>query len=460
MASSSSSSPSSSSSSSSVIGDSLDELTCPVCLELYKEPITLPCGHSFCCVCLEKRWKSREEVAGCVCPNCLEVFAQKPKLKKNVIIANLVEKLKKTEFELGVEALDAEHGVNVKKEMKPGGTESYCDLCNGEAAKRCLPCEIICCVQHLKLHRQKGHRLVEPGVKIEELRCNEHGKPMQLYCKDDGSLMCLMCTGGQHQNHNVVAMEIAHAEAKDILDEKHARVSQSMQSMTSQLQQVQEEEEQTQQSGRVAEDMLEERRREACQFVNESVDLMKSHINKSKMEKLSLLGKQREKLEQQMESLREGKVTLQTAIQELEASSFLQGCKDLLKRLESMSDFKSAKTPLTVLDFSKEEKNLDVLVKLNKDFLEKIQRLVTSSEGSVKHPEVVKMDRIKLRSLRKLREMGREFIPPFHIISNSIFLPFHYFLFSYYISLCDMKHLGFRSLERRGLLRSLHGIKV
>ena len=39
-----------------------------------------------------------------------------------------------------------------------------------------------------------------------------------------------------------------------------------------------------------------------------------------------------------------------------------------------MSNFKSVKTtPLTVLDFSKEEKNLDVLIKLNKSFLEKIK---------------------------------------------------------------------------------------
>ena len=80
----------------------------------------------------------------------------------------------------------------------------------------------------------------------------------------------------------------------------------------------------SQTSGRNAEDMLEEKRRAVCQFVNESVDLMKSQINKRKMEKLSLLGKQREKLEQQMEFLRQGKSTMQTALQELETISFLQ----------------------------------------------------------------------------------------------------------------------------------------
>uniref|UniRef100_UPI00358FC728 tripartite motif-containing protein 14-like n=1 Tax=Myxine glutinosa TaxID=7769 RepID=UPI00358FC728 len=59
-----------------------------------------------------------------------------------------------------------------------------------------------------------------------------------------------------------------------------------------------------------------------------------------------------------------------------------------------MSDFKSVKrTPLPVLDFSKEEKNLDRLITLNKNFLEKIQK------GPVEHPEKVELDQNNLRRL-------------------------------------------------------------
>uniref|UniRef100_UPI00358E3667 E3 ubiquitin/ISG15 ligase TRIM25-like n=1 Tax=Myxine glutinosa TaxID=7769 RepID=UPI00358E3667 len=382
-------------SSSSDIGVILNELTCPVCFDLYKEPVGLPCGHSFCRVCIEKSWENREEDTGCVCPNCREVFPQKPKLKKNVIIANLVENMKLKKGKFGLEVRDIEHGdVNVKEGMKSGGSESFCEVCSREAAKRCVPCEILCCEKHLKPHQHKGHKLVDPGVKIEELRCIEHGKPIQLYCKDDGSLMCLTCTGGQHRDHDVVALEIAHAELKGVLAAKYPHVSQSMESVASQLWHVQEEKAQTENSSRNAEDRLEEKRRLVCQFVNESVDLMKSEINKRKMEKLSLLGKQREKLEQQMEDLRQGKSTMDTAFQDLEAVSFLQGSNDLLKRLETMSDFKSVKrTPLPVLDFSKVEKNLDELITLNKNVLEKIQK------GPVEHPEKVDLDQNNLRRL-------------------------------------------------------------
>uniref|UniRef100_UPI00358F8694 E3 ubiquitin-protein ligase Midline-1-like isoform X2 n=1 Tax=Myxine glutinosa TaxID=7769 RepID=UPI00358F8694 len=414
---------SSSSSSSSDVGVILNELTCPVCFELYKEPIALPCGHSFCRVCLEKSWEKREEDAGYVCPNCREVFPQKPKLMKNVIIANLVEnmKLKKGKVGLGVEVEDAEHGdVNVKEGMKSGGSESFCEVCNREAAKRCVPCEILCCEKHLMPHQQKGHKLVDPGVKIEELICIEHGKPILLYCKDDGSLMCLMCMGEEHQDHKVVGVEIAHAELKDVLAAKYPHVSQSMQSVASKLRQVQEEEDQTEYSSRDAEDSLEEKRRLVCQFVNESVDLMKSEINKRKMEKLSLLGKQREKLEQQMEDLRQGKSAMDTALQDLEAISFLQASKDLLKRLTTMSDFKSVKrTPLPVLDFSKEEKNLDGLITLNKNFLEKIQSWNSSRDSGNQSIVIGKIgddvnEELKYVPLRKYKFPGNNFLT-FHV---------------------------------------------
>uniref|UniRef100_UPI00358EED73 tripartite motif-containing protein 29-like n=1 Tax=Myxine glutinosa TaxID=7769 RepID=UPI00358EED73 len=162
---------------------------------------------------------------------------------KNMIIANLVENVKLKKGKFGLEVRVTEHGdVNVKEGMKSGGSESYCELCNREAAKRCVPCEILCCAKHLKPHQQKRHKLVDPGVKIEELRCIEHGKPIQLYCKDDGSLMCVTFTGGQHRDHDVVALEIAHAELKDVLAAKYPHVSQSMESVASQLRHVQEEE--------------------------------------------------------------------------------------------------------------------------------------------------------------------------------------------------------------------------
>uniref|UniRef100_A0A3B4WP77 RING-type E3 ubiquitin transferase n=1 Tax=Seriola lalandi dorsalis TaxID=1841481 RepID=A0A3B4WP77_SERLL len=45
-----------------------EELSCPVCCEIFKEPVVLKCSHSFCRACLQQFWnkkKARRE-----CPVC------------------------------------------------------------------------------------------------------------------------------------------------------------------------------------------------------------------------------------------------------------------------------------------------------------------------------------------------------------------------------------------------------
>ena len=52
-----------------------DELQCPICLDLLKQPVTTPCGHNFCKVCLFPHLES-VRLAGCpVCRKNVPTFA-------------------------------------------------------------------------------------------------------------------------------------------------------------------------------------------------------------------------------------------------------------------------------------------------------------------------------------------------------------------------------------------------
>uniref|UniRef100_UPI00358FAC38 E3 ubiquitin-protein ligase TRIM7-like isoform X2 n=1 Tax=Myxine glutinosa TaxID=7769 RepID=UPI00358FAC38 len=346
--------------SSSMTGVCADELQCIVCLELYKEPITLPCGHSFCKVCIEQHWESREEATVCDCPNCRKVFPIKPKCQKNVALAKLVEKTKLVPG-VNVEKMKLVPGVNVEKmKLVPGVN-----------------------VEKMKL---------VPGVNVEERRCTEHGKPIQLYCKDDESLMCVMCLVGQHKNHEVVPVEIVHDEFKGVLNAKCPELSKAKQHLESQLHQLKREVEQTQDSGKGTVDRMEEKRLALYQYVDKSVDLMKSRVIKRQNEKICLLQKQMDKVKEQLNSLHETNSTLKAALQDLETISFLQGYKDVIKRLESVSHFQSLKMAQpTVLDFSKEEKNLGSLIELHENFLKNIRK-----------PVELQMSELDQSSLRRL----------------------------------------------------------
>ncbi|XP_043761415.1 tripartite motif-containing protein 65 isoform X3 [Cervus elaphus] len=69
-----------------------EKLTCSICLELYKEPVTLLCGHNFCGACI-RDWGGRCEK---VCPECREPFPDGAELRRNVALSGVVEELRGT----------------------------------------------------------------------------------------------------------------------------------------------------------------------------------------------------------------------------------------------------------------------------------------------------------------------------------------------------------------------------
>uniref|UniRef100_A0A673JGS8 E3 ubiquitin-protein ligase TRIM21-like n=1 Tax=Sinocyclocheilus rhinocerous TaxID=307959 RepID=A0A673JGS8_9TELE len=73
-------------------GSLTEELQCYICLDVYTDPVSTPCGHNFCKMCLKKCWDNSHDYS---CPICKESFKQKPKLKVNTTIREVVDHYKK-----------------------------------------------------------------------------------------------------------------------------------------------------------------------------------------------------------------------------------------------------------------------------------------------------------------------------------------------------------------------------
>eukprot|EP00062_Callorhinchus_milii_P007515 gi/632949246/ref/XP_007890040.1/ PREDICTED: zinc-binding protein A33-like [Callorhinchus milii] len=65
-----------------------EELICPLCLELFTDPVILECSHSFCRSCITRCW---EKPGPSSCPMCQETFLER-NLRTNRALGNLSEK--------------------------------------------------------------------------------------------------------------------------------------------------------------------------------------------------------------------------------------------------------------------------------------------------------------------------------------------------------------------------------
>uniref|UniRef100_UPI003AABD1F2 E3 ubiquitin-protein ligase TRIM39-like isoform X1 n=1 Tax=Centroberyx gerrardi TaxID=166262 RepID=UPI003AABD1F2 len=187
---------------------------CPVCLELFTDPVSTQCGHNFCKACIERYWDSAEL---CRCPLCKETFYKRPELRINTSFRDVVDHFKNT----NAAAVTARKAC----EAKPG--EVPCDVCTGlklKALKSCLVCIASYCETHLEPHKKAAalsrHKLIEPIKNLEDRMCKKHERILERFCRTDEELVCQFCAETDHSRHKVVTVE---AESQQKMVKTHIK---------------------------------------------------------------------------------------------------------------------------------------------------------------------------------------------------------------------------------------------
>ncbi|XP_073686759.1 tripartite motif-containing protein 16-like [Garra rufa] len=142
------------------------------------------------------------------CPQCRQTFSPRPTLATNIMLAELVEKLKKTKLPADCDA---------------GAGDVQCDVCTGrkyKAVKSCLMCLNSYCQNHLEQHESwfkgKRHNLTDATGRLQEMICQKHEKLLEVFCCTDQKCICVLCTIIQHKNHDTVSAAAQRTEKQSL----------------------------------------------------------------------------------------------------------------------------------------------------------------------------------------------------------------------------------------------------
>ncbi|NWV01854.1 TRI27 protein, partial [Upupa epops] len=164
-----------------------DELTCPVCLEYFTDPVLVAeCGHNFCRACVTQCWE--DSARRLCCPQCREPVPQRL-FRPNRSLGNIVHIVRQLGLPSGASPELPEEG--------PAGPPQP------------------------PLEAALGPTGPAGVAGSEPPRCGRHGEPLRLFCVQDGRAVCVVChLSREHRGHTVLPAEEAALAAEEVPPEQ------------------------------------------------------------------------------------------------------------------------------------------------------------------------------------------------------------------------------------------------
>ncbi|XP_062294853.1 zinc finger protein RFP-like isoform X3 [Scomber scombrus] len=211
-----------------------DQFLCSICLDVFTDPVSTPCGHNFCKNCINEHWNSNDQY---LCPLCKETFYTRPKLHINTLLNEMVSQFRQEAQQ------KASSSSSEQQAAKPG--EVPCDVCTGtklKALKSCLVCLTSYCETHLEPHLTKPgpkrHQLMDPLENLEDRMCMKHDKPLELFCKTDQTCVCVLCSVLEHKTHEFVPLKEEYEGKKAELGKTEAEIQEMIQKRRLKIQEI------------------------------------------------------------------------------------------------------------------------------------------------------------------------------------------------------------------------------
>ncbi|XP_052458485.1 E3 ubiquitin-protein ligase TRIM39 isoform X1 [Carassius gibelio] len=213
-----------------------EQLLCSICLDVFDNPVSTPCGHNFCMTCIGHYWDS---VKHCQCPLCKQTFKRKPDLQINRTLREITEQFKrmkgnpgtsgrneadreaeegeKTQETVGSTLRPAQLPGNLLEEMKQRLTRHRAHSNSLASQNESWSEQIVTPntdstsdTQPPGFARQVSLRRYTLSGAADAMKvplCPKHHRNLELFCRSDSECVCVECGQTEHQSHDITCAE-------------------------------------------------------------------------------------------------------------------------------------------------------------------------------------------------------------------------------------------------------------
>ncbi|XP_041665420.1 tripartite motif-containing protein 16-like [Cheilinus undulatus] len=362
-----------------------ETVCCSICLDLLRDPVTVPCGHNYCMSCIKTHWDTEDERGIYRCPQCMQLFTPRPVLVKNTMLAVIVEGVKKT----GFQDVLADHCF-------AGPEDVACDVCTGrklKACKSCLFCVISFCEEHLQPHYDSPafskHELVEPSRKLHEYVCLHHNEVMKMFCRTDQRSICGHCLMDDHKGHDTVSAAAERAERQKELKVSRRKIQQRIQDREKDAKLLQEEVEAINRSADKALDDSDKISNELMLLMERRRTEVKQEVRSQQDTEVRRVKELEQKLEEEIAELKRKDTELEKLFLTKDHNHFLHDYPSLSRLGESTDSYSINIRPVSYFeDVAAAVKEVgDRLRDILSEKWTKVSQSVTEVDASLSQPE-------------------------------------------------------------------------
>ena len=340
------------STSSTILKKLEEQLTCAICLDLYTNPKTLPCLHSFCQQCLEGLPLD---------PQGNNYFVSCPTCRHHT---QLPQPTGAADFPTAFQINNLKEVYNLMTKVS-GHQQVICDNCTTtNATSYCKECAKFLCQKCIDAHKKwasfSDHKITsldeiatstsELLPMKKEMKCSTHNKRLKIFCGTCEELICHDCTVRIHKDHDYDLVSDCYLKHCQKLETSLTSVSDKVTAVTDVLTILTDREIEVREQGEIVKEEIHVMVEEMIDVLRQSERQLTSEVDTVTGSKLQVLSDQKKSAKMRLSHLRECQEFVKQNLKICNPQEVVSSTKQMMERISHVTE------QVNIEDFNPKEK--------------------------------------------------------------------------------------------------------